>query len=157
MSLFVGYLAFAQAPPTGAIYDSTDVVVAVDSTQVYTINEVVNSVIRAITMNPDVSIQLPGPFSLDTLDQWWGIWVGVLLPVGLWLFHLFWPSGKRRDLILKSTIMGLFVIVAIIYIKGVSFPVMLNALIAFILKTLSYQNWWKPLGLKSQRLPSYQK
>ena len=158
MLMLVFSFAFAQAPPIESIEEIEKTTsVSLDTVQAFTITDVVNSVLRSLTMTPDVAINLPSSFGLDTLASWWGIWLGFFMPLGLYLFHLFWPSSKKAHLVLKSTATALFVIAAIILIKGVSFPIIVNALIALLMKTWSYNGFWKYATGKSARLPIYSK
>lgn len=123
-----------------------------DSTGV-SFEELVNQVIQALT-NSDAEIQVPGKFDprdSQNVFDWW-IWVyGLLFPVGMWVISRFWPSASKPELILKSTSIGIIVLLMIVFLKGASFLVIGQAVLAFIFKTVTYKELYQPLGLSSAK------
>lgn len=121
--------------------------------------ELMNEVIQAIT-NSDAQITLPPAFNpndVNNVMSWWWFIYGLVAPIGMFLILKFWPSASKPELILKSTSIGIVVLLIIIFSKGASIIVIGQAVLAFIFQAFTYDKLYNPLGLKSAKKEGYSK
>lgn len=124
-----------------------------------TIEDVANEVIKVITSDPEAGgVVLPEKIDVSNtqnLFEWWMFLYSLIMPLGLWLFHRFWPSSNKSELIIKSTSVGIVVLLIIIFSKGVTIAVIGQAILAFLMKVLTYDKFYKPLGVVSPKTQDY--
>jgi hypothetical protein len=119
-------------------------------------------VLQVITGNKDAVIIMPDKLdisSLTSLMNWW-VWLTTLLsPILLYLFNRFWPSFTKKELIIKSSSMGIIIIWAVILIAGGGFNItsVIMSLVMFVVQVFSYDKVLQPLGLNSPKASSYRK
>lgn len=119
--------------------------------------ELVNQVIQAVT-DSEAEITLPGKFDPNnsgSVFSWWIFIYGLIAPIGMYIIMKFWPSATKSQLILKSTSIGIVVLLIIVFSKGASIVIIGQAVLAFIFQAFSYDKLYNPLGMKSARTPDY--
>lgn len=89
------------------------------------------------------------PGDSEGLLSWWVLIYGAVMPIGTFVLNWIWPSSTRNELILKSTAAAIVVLLIIITMKGISFFVVLQSILGFVLNVLSYDKVFKPLGMDS--------
>lgn len=123
------------------------------------IEDVISEVIKTLTKDSTAVVQLPGvfdPTNQESIFEWWMFIFGLLMPIGLWFLHKVWPSQTKKTLILKSTSIAIIVLLIIVFSKGASILVIGQAILAFIMKVLSYDKFLQPMGLGSPKPRNYQ-
>lgn len=90
------------------------------------------------------------PSNPDSIVGYWQFLYALAMPVGNYLLSVFWPSNTRKELTLKTTIFAIVVLVFIVTFKGVSFAVIMQAVLAFFAQALTYDKVLNPMGLNSK-------
>jgi len=142
-----------QDAATEPVIETNTEIVTADGDSI-SFGEMVNQILAVITANPDAQISLPDKFdpsSTDNIFQWWMFIYALVMPLGLWIIHRFWPSTTKKDLILKSTSIGIVVLLIIVFSKGASMLIIGQAVIAFIMKAFTYDKVYAAIGLQSPR------
>lgn len=135
-----------------------DIAAASDTVPVVSFEELVNQVIQAVT-DSQAEITLPGKFdpkNSQNIFDWWIFIYGLVAPIGMFVILKFWPSASKPELILKSTSIGIVVLLIIVFLKGGSIVVIGQAVLAFVFQAFSYDKLYNPLGLKSARTNAYE-
>jgi hypothetical protein len=119
-------------------------------------------VLQVITGNENAIIIMPEKLditSLASLMQWW-VWLTTLIsPILLYFFNKFWPSVNKKELIIKSSSMGIIIIWAVILIAGGGFNItsVIMSLVMFVVQVFTYDKILQPLGLNSPKSVGYRK
>lgn len=126
------------------------------------VKAIADEVLKVITQDTSVSIVIPSPLdptNPNNIFEWWMFLYGLLMPIGLWLFHKLRPSSTKKELVIKSTTAAIIVIALIIIGlgKGLTLPVLFQSVFAFVMQWINYEKVLKPLGLKSPREKTYDK
>lgn len=90
------------------------------------------------------------PSNPDSIVGYWQFLYALAMPVGNYLLSILWPSNTRKELTLKTTIFAIVVLVFIVTFKGVSFAVIMQAVLAFFAQALTYDKVLNPIGLNSK-------
>lgn len=123
------------------------------------ITEVINETIKSVTGNENAEIKMPDTFdptNPDSVFEWWMFIYGALMPIGLYVFHRFFPSVKKSELILKSIAAAIVVLIIVLASlgKGGNILTIGQGVIALMFNVFTYNNFYKSIG-KSPRKQSY--
>ena len=115
------------------------------------LKDLANDVIKVIAKDSTLITQIPGG-GFDTTNsksifEWWMFIFSLVMPLGLWVINKFFPSTKKKELILKSTSIAIVVLLIIVLSKGATILVIGQAVLAFIMEVLAYDKILQPLGL----------
>lgn len=149
--------AFAQNED-GKLSQSKDTVIEVEPngeiTTTYPIKDVANEVLKVITNDPNVQITTPDKIDVNnpaSIQTWYGFIVALIAPFLTWILSLFWPSGTKNELIIKSSGVVIVLVIAIVAMKGeFNVGALIQLFIGLIGNAFSYDKIYKPIGMTSK-------
>jgi hypothetical protein len=121
-----------------------------------------DEVIKVLVDDKDAVIVLPDKIDItkvESLMNWW-VWLTSLLsPILITIMNRFWPSSTKKELIIKSSSMGIILIWAIILIAGGGFNLtsVVFSLVMFVVQVFSYDKILQPLGVNSVKPDNYKR
>lgn len=125
-----------------------------------TTQQIVSEVLKVISQDSLVFPNAPeqfNPKSAQNVFDWWVIIYSLVMPLGIWVFHRFFPSFTKKELVLKSTSIAITILLIIVFLKGASGVVISQAILAFLTKIAIYEKFYKSIGLDSKKPEGYKK
>lgn len=151
---FVGFSQFERPP------DDSQPRFEQQATPELNLEDVAQDVLQIIARDSNAIASLPGggfdATDITSVFDWWVFLFSLIMPFGLWVFHRFFPSVTKKELILKSTSIAVIVLMIIVGLKGMTIAVIGQAVLAFIMKVVAYDKVLQPLGLDSPRSEDYE-
>ena len=153
--MFGSMLSFGQAKDATPTLPTATEQVAIDSP---TIHDVVDNTVQILTDNPNAEVKIPetvNPTDTNSLIKWWWFIYGLLMPIGTFIFNRFFPSSKKRELIIKSTSVAILTLVVLLTWKGYAMLAVMQGVMGFVMQFFMYDKLYNPAGLKSFRKKNY--
>lgn len=104
----------------------------------------------AVSVFAQVTPPVLDPTSPDSIIGYWQFLYVAAMPIGNYLLTIFWPANTKKELTLKTTIFAIVVLVVVVGFKGISFGIIMQAVLAFFGQALTYDKVLNPLGLSSK-------
>lgn len=120
--------------------------------------EILTGLIQTLTGDPNAEIILPGKFDAndpESVFEWWMFLYALGMPLVTWVISQIIPNNSRQELIARSTITAVVVLMIIIGMEGASALSIGQAALAFIFQSMAYDNGYKAIGLSSRRTENY--
>lgn len=157
---FVGFGQFERPPDDIAPEPGVQIEQPAAPAPALNLEDVAQDVLQIIARDSNAIAVLPGggfdATDITSIFDWWIFLFSLIMPFGLWVFHRFFPSVTKKELILKSTSVAVVVLMIIIGLKGMTLAVIGQAVLAFIMKVVAYDKVLQPLGLDSPKSQEYE-